>query len=271
MSKNLNIVWNNNRKIQLRLLDNPAAEYIYKSFKFLQHLKLDFINNPKDNPYSSVYNGSDASIDNLKSAANILDIQINVDELDSQNYLNHLHCIYEKNYNGDPNWLVFHEMIHMIEHARRNKYAEGIAFDFREKTDPLIQKFDRSWFSFSTTTVTKGMCYLRWQELGKRPYDYYEDQEPNNIDRICELVKPWIYLRPNIFVAYEDRDRLEGKDLNKFSIWFEKYRKDWTTHWDISTWTPEEIFSVIPIGYIDDIDDMIDMFKNKDYPERIIQ
>jgi len=271
MNKELQILWDDNKTTHITLLNNIAAEYIYKSFKFLQHLKLDFINNPKDNPYSSVYDGSNASIDNLKNAANILDIQINVDELDSQDYLNHLHCIYEKNYNGGPNWLVFHEMIHMIEHARRNRDPEAIVFDFREKADVLIQKFNRSWFSFSTTHVEKGMCYLRWQELGKRPYDYYEDSEPDDISRICELAKPWIYLRPNIFVAHKDANRLEGKDLDKFSNWFELYRKDWTAYWDVSDWNPIEMFSVIPIGYINDVDVLLDNFKNKIYPERIIR
>jgi hypothetical protein len=52
-------------------------------------------------------------------------------------------------------------------------------------------------------------------------------------------------------------DRNLYKKYNKeidFERWFEQYKPQWCQHWNINDWSIEEMFSVIPIGEILNID-----------------
>jgi len=268
---NLLIKWDHLDPITIELFDNPVSDKIYSKFKYLGQINLNIPNHPRDNPYSNTNQNINDATSYLFKCARLLNLDLDENRILTQDYLNYLHEVYEKNYNGDPLWLEFHEMIHTNEVLQAGGLLRPIAFDYRERNGPLIEDFDRMYLQYSTTSVSAGCCYIKWQELSKDPYDYYIRKEPNNIDRLKELSKPWLNLKPNIFVQLTDTDFIKGKDILGFNKWFEIYKSDWTSHWQLDNWSVEEIFSVIPVGKVTDINELINRYKQNNYPTRIVQ
>jgi len=265
----LTIHWNNNTDIDIALNDTPAAHAMYRYYKHLQHLKFDFKSHTYDNPFDQDHYKLDQSLTNVQQAAHRLGLTVDANYKVTQQDLNCWHEIYEKNYNGDPTWLEFHESIHMAEMLLRNDDVTDINFDYREQAGMLVTPFDRTWLKFGTTKVTKGTVFVQWQELGKTPYNYFIDGEPDNCKRLCELAKPWVYFKPNIYISVVDIDHAENRRWEDFNNWFAKYRQCWTQHWEINNWRPEEMFTVIPIGTVDNVSLLVNRFQNNQFPDRI--
>jgi hypothetical protein len=183
-----------------------------------------------------------------------------------QPYFNHIHKLYEQGYDGSPAWLDFHEHIHLCE-----TYHQGprMVIHYREKAGLLQRKFNIDWLAGATTKIKTGDVFLEWAELGKTPYSYWEDQEPNNINRICELAKPWINLIPKLQVALEDKDILSDKKIVEFEKWWAEYNESWCQHWQLPKWTISDQFSVIVIGQINAPETMIDLLKNQIHPIKV--
>jgi hypothetical protein len=185
-----------------------------------------------------------------------------------QQYFNELHKIYELNYNGQRNWLDFHEHIHLCE-SYHNWRPEILDIDYREKSGMLEKPFDLKWLEDSTTVVKAGDVFVSWSELGKTPYGYWDNNEPDNIDRLCELAKPWLILRPKIKIALEDIDFLKNKKITEFESWWSKYESDWCQHWNLKSWSTQEIFSKTVFGQIQEVDAVRDLLKNNINPTEI--
>ena len=77
----------------------------------------------------------------------------------------------------------------------------------------------------------------------------------------------------NIATQYQDRSEklraLLATDKTKVDNWILKFQKDWTDYWKISDWKIEGEGAALPIGSVDNIDMLIECFKNQDYPTRI--
>jgi hypothetical protein len=255
-----------NTQIQLTLYSNPVADYVLQQFKHLQHVDLE--SGPRDNAYNSVHVDPAAVREHIQTAAAELNIKLQ-DRLDNQEYLNYLHELYEKNFNGHRLWLDFHEMIHTAEQHNGHLYPKIFTVDYRTKAGALTKSFNRDYLKYAITSLRKGQAYIIWQELGKTPYNYYVDSEPNNIQRLCELAKPWLHLRPSFFIACEDFDFVACADFAGYCDWFDAYRTAWCQHWGIQDWTDEESFMVIPIGEVGDIDTLIDNLKQGNTVQRV--
>ena len=102
-----------------------------------------------------------------------------------------------------------------------------------------------------------------WTELGKSPYEYWHNGEPDNIDRMCVLSKPWLNLKPKLKIVLDSHDAIPP-DLTEFDAWFSQYKQQWCRHWNLQDYTHKEMFGRIPIGYVDDIDKLDHLLKNND-------
>jgi hypothetical protein len=246
---------------------NPVSEYIIKSFRHLQHLPIPFHIYDYPKYYSS---NKDLMYSNLISSADKLGVEIDVLKLTNQDYLNYLHKVYETGYNKGTNiWLEFHEMIHLIESLNnKNKHStDQIIINFRDSAGPLEKSFDKEYLAYSAQTITKGTCFCQWSELGKVPIQYWMDNEPDNIQRLCQLAKPWTILRPSFIIALEDIDfRLSPEKQQGFNEWFAKHKQVWMQHWKLDSWSEAEMNSVIPIGQVKDISLLV----NKIHSGRIL-
>jgi hypothetical protein len=101
-----------------------------------------------------------------------------------------------------------------------------LKIDYNEKSGLLEKPFDRQWLKDAKSKITAGDVFICWQELGKTPYTYWSDNEPNDIVRMQQVIKPWVKLKPNIFVALEDIDLEEKSKLTEFGFWWAQYSKE---------------------------------------------
>jgi hypothetical protein len=186
-----------------------------------------------------------------------------------QQYFNYLHTIYEKNYNGTTDWLNFHEHIHLCE-TYFTKPPMCLILDHRETAGPLKTKFNIDWLKDSVTQVCPGDVYLRWAELGKIPYEYWTNNEPNDITRMCELAKPWNILYATVSVALENIDLLAGKNIDAFNTWWVQYHDQWCEHWQIPNWPIHYQYGMIKIGKISKVEEIKILLNENIYPINVV-
>jgi len=262
----LNLKFKDNSSVKIILDDNgPLKKFILKTIKHLQNLDIKF--SDWDNPYYI----EDPEKLLLKYAADL-----NIDVSDSnikgnQSVLNYLHKIYEKNYNGDSIWLNFHEQIHRCEKKYRD--LNTVNLEWREKAGLLNSTISKSLIdSHGITKIERGDVCMGWSELGKLPYDYWLDNEPNNFSRLCELVKPWITLRPKFKIYCEEYDTLLDKMHHKsvFNQWWANFEKDWCEYWDLPEYSFETQFKVIKVGTVADMNCLDDKLKQFNTPTRLV-
>jgi hypothetical protein len=254
------------------LLDssNSLGDLYQKIYKNLSRLPIPW--RPWDNPYYKENVNYSEMIDRLSYYAQKVSIDIDRSRclVQDQQYFNYIHKIYEENYDGDPCWLDFHEHIHICEdYSRSNRHSHTVCIDYREKAGPLEKPMDRQWLNDTQTKVSAGDIYVSWSELGKTPYTYWKNHEPNDLMRMCELAKPWVKLCPKIYIALEDTNTLENVEREVFENWWEKYHTDWAKHWGIPHWKIENMFGVCVFGKIIQVDLLKAQLKNNAVPIKI--
>jgi hypothetical protein len=262
--------FNNGTQIEIELVQGDVATDLTKIYKHLQHVPLNF--KKWDNPFYLDHVTLDELINNLKILGTQVAVDVDTDKCfaSQQSYYNQLHKIYEIGYNGNPEWLDFHEHIHLCEQYYRNLNPRSISIDYRERAGPLTKIFNNAYLSNMITEIVPGTVYVEWAELGKPPYYYWLDKEPDDLDRLCQLAKPWLTFKPRLRVATQHINLLEHVDLN-FHNWWEQYESNWCKHWHIAKWPIEFMKGVIQVGKINDehLNVMIDLFRQQMPVERI--
>jgi hypothetical protein len=266
----MKILFSNNVTVDLEIDDSPVGKIYQKTYKHLSPIPIPFSLWDNRYHYKNTVEYSEL-VDQLILYASR--ISINIDKArclaQDQDYFNAIHKIYEKKYDGSSGWLNFHEHIHMCEHYY-NRSPSVLSIDYREKMGPLEKPFDRSWQSNTTTKIKAGDVFVAWSELGKTPYTYWADHEPIAMDRMCELIKPWIKLIPKIKIALEDIDRLENIKVAEFETWWEQHKGPWLQHWNLSDWTTHDIFSVNVFGRTTQLDLLLAQVENNITPTRVL-
>lgn len=262
----INLILDNDNEYHINIdNENPLGKYILDSFKHLQNLPLCLGLRDLPIKYDKSYLHNQL-LDTSK------ELGLNIDQRTDQSYLNYLHTIYEKQ--GPLNdlnetWLEFHELIHLIEECNNHFVKTSIHIDYRNKAGLLEKPFSREYLDYSTLTYKKGDVVMTWAELGKTPYAYWKNGEPNDIDRIKQLAKPWTTIRPCFEIKITDGSSLKVTDKNMFIAWFSQYMKEWMDHWQILDWTYEEQFCYIKIGEIDNLDNLLSDINLGNLPVRI--
>ena len=246
----MRIIFHNSAEIQIALNNTPVKTIVQQMFKHLGSVVLPF--RSWDNPFLTKTNNLPQMVDDLAKFGSKLGIIVDTVRCrqQDQNYLNQLHKVYEDNYDGNPAWLDYHEHIHMCE---TNRASTSLVLYHRELAGPLIKPMDLSCLSCSTLEIKAGDVYVTWAELGKTPYQYWLDRETDNQERLCILAKPWINFYPKIMVALEPRHSLEGIDQVGFQSWWQSRHDHWCNHWNIDSWTIQDMFSAIIIGTLDNV------------------
>jgi hypothetical protein len=260
------IVFSNNTAVDLILEPTPLAAVYQKIYKHLGQVPVPF----RDWDHPFYCNTLTELVDQLILYASKVSVTVCRESCLNQDrdYFNAIHKIYENNYNGDPAWLNFHEHIHMCE---RWPVQESIlTIDYREKSGMLEQPFDIAWLENATTEIKAGDVFVEWAELGKTPYYYWKNNEPADITRMCELAKPWLTLRPKIIVALADIDTMHNVDVLEFESWWKQHSEEWCRHWNISSWSTVDMFSVVRLGHAPEFANIIEQLKNNNTPTKIL-
>lgn len=267
----MQILFSDRDTIDLTLASTPVGLVYQKIYKHLCHVSIPFCE--WDNPYYVINTPYEELVNKLIFYATRVSVQIDLNAcmVQDQHYFNTIHAIYEKNYNGNPDWLNFHEHIHLCEKINKVECCNFLHIDYREKAGMLEQAFDRDWLRYSTTKIKAGDVFVQWAELGKTPYMYWKTGEPDEPTRMCELIKPWLRLKPKVCVALEDIDTLKNIECQEFESWWSKHSKNWCHHWNISTWTLNDIFSAVVFGRAEDFVKIKEKLKNAITPTKILQ
>jgi hypothetical protein len=268
----MKILFENSAEICVELNSSPVIPALQGMFKHLQHVDIPF--RIWDNPYHVDTRPFEDLVHDLVAHARVLGITVSVDQcLDRrQSYLNDLHKIYEQNYNGDPAWLNFHEHIHMLENFKHDsEHNDFLIIDYREKSGMLQIPMHKDWIASTQTKVSAGDVFLHWAELGKTPYRYWLDGEPDQVARLCELAKPWLILRPKLFVALKDHDALDKKNLDQFENWWQLHKSAWCRHWNLDDWNLGHMLGCLVIGQVTDLSSTMDLLKQQVSPKRVLE
>ena len=273
----LSIKWRDGRCVDIQLFDNPVAEYYYQCIKHLQHLDLHF--NLRTNPLHPDRLSLQKRLQNLLVMASRCEVDVNEDRLLDQTYLNVLHDKYFDNTDGkgcdNPDWLNFHDAIHVVEQWYNHEPQGSIWVDFQQLAGHFVTHFDRHLLKYSTTNVTAGTCYIEARELGKTICKYIMDDEPFELEHMCKIMKPWIDLKPVLNIAVQDEDKqsmfttVQSLYHQRLQTWLTDFQKTWTKHWNLENWDITNEHRVLPIGHIHDIETVVNCFKQQDYPVRI--
>lgn len=267
MTKKLKLVFSDDSDLIINLNNSITADKLANMSKYLQRIPLRFTN--YDNPFSYTY---PIIIKQLFKSANFLGINIDQSRLEDQIYLNELHKVYEEGYNGDKIWLEFHESIHMLETMYSGQISTTCSLDYREMSGPVECKYSIEELLTCQTTFAAGDCFVSFAELGKIPYFYWKDGEPDNINRLMQLAKPMIRLTFRIRIALIDIDKaINQQDQIEFDKWFNTYKNDWCKHWSISDWSITQMIGGIKIGEINDVELLVDKLRNNKIPTKLIQ
>jgi hypothetical protein len=261
----MKLIFSDNQTVDLVLNDNPLTPVYQKIYKHLSSVLIPF--RPWDNPYFCDHITYTEQVDNLISYAHKISIDIDRKKcLDQdQMYFNMIHKIYEQNYDGDPAWLDFHENIHLCE-MYFMKRKNFLVIDYREKSGLLEKPMQPDWLMNVTTKITAGEIFVNWAELGKTPYSYWKNNEPNDIERICQLAKPWLKLRPKIHIALRDIDTLEDVQQDEFNHWWQQHRERWNAHWNLPAWDFDNMFGVSVLGNTPQLTLLNNQLKNNAVP-----
>ena len=128
--------------VDIELYPGPTTDLIVRCYKHLQHVPLPI--RDWDYPFYLDQIKLEHVIEKLCNFAMQLGVEIDPEQCDQQSYLNYLHGVYEKNYNGRPLWLDFHENIHLCEELNKLKRGKVLAINYRELAGPLLLDFDRT-------------------------------------------------------------------------------------------------------------------------------
>lgn len=267
------LILSNGDKFSLNLQDCFTKDIVTRWFKHLQHVDIPW--RPWEYLKWIEISSWDYITETIIRLGSQVDIKVQPDQLNDQTYLNFLHQLYEKGYNGQQKWTDYHELIHVVEskqstaqNARCTRPVLGI--NYRHLAGPLKIKFQYKWLDLCKPKVKKGTIYLAWDELGKTPYSYFSDQEPNDLWRFVELSKPWIWLRPKLHIAVDDIDFIPVSFISEWDAWYKDKHDVFCQHYQLPHWSLSDMYSVLPIGHIPDIDQLESSVINGNRPQRII-
>jgi hypothetical protein len=124
------------------------------------------------------------------------------------------------------------------------------------------------WLKISTqqSQLQPGDLYLQWAELGKTPYRYWMDNEPDDKERLCNLAKPWVNLYSKLIVSVGSHSHNQLDNQSDFDLWWQSRSQEWCQHWNIDSWTLADINSVIVIGKIDNFEELTNILHDTAVP-----
>ena len=262
----MNLVLNTGEKLPFDLYQNEPAVASRSQLKHLQHVTIPF--RDWDLPYQLWQTDLSITTKKFFELGTAVGIKVDTNRCNEQLYLNQLHEVYERNYDGNPAWLSFHEHLHLLEKRNRTNH---LRIDYRELAGLVEKPFKYDWVKTGNLKISKGTIYTQWSELGKTPFDYWTSNEPNDLSRMTELSKPWIKYKAVFKIALEDIDLsvVYADQQEEFKLWWAGCHHSWCQHWNIPEWTLEQMHSGIPIGFMESVDWLFELLVKGSKPYRL--
>lgn len=259
----MRLIFENKSVVHIEFVNSPITSILQNNFKHLQHVNIP--HKPWDNPFFD----RKFVPANLQMAGKKLGIVIDK-SVDDQQYLNSLHQIYENNYDGSDAWIEFHEYIHVQEARLKNISRENwYRIAYNTLGGPLKRSFDLSWCVEQRTNFKRGDVFAYFNELGKSPYHYWQDNEPDDLNRMATLAKPWLQLDSDMLIAHCDFDFLDRPDMLEFQEWWPKWEQLWCKKWELDYWDIHRIWGGIKYAECKDTDLLMELGSKHIKPVRV--
>ena len=211
-----------------KLVSNPVSERWIKKIKHLSKIK--------HSPIETTGVSFSQNIQHIhREFCKFAGLKYNKIDYNNQQSLNLLHELYVGNHsrlsklkNNDVLY-KFHNSIHELE---KQGIGKRFYIGWGTSEGPLEEQFNCN--EYYAETFVKNNLYLPWTELGKTPLDYYNNNEPAEFNRFCELSKPHVTLRAKFMIAMKDFDPPALSP--EFKQWFAQFKTQWLEHYNISGW-----------------------------------
>lgn len=218
--------------LSYRLNDTEIARKWYQKIKHLNRIPIDAIE-------SLVADVSDLTTIYRQFCSFAGITPISVDRNPSQHQLNLLHQVFETEHDRLsklPNNGIVYKFHHAIHKQEKSNQLPRTRVGWGVKEGPLTETMHCN--NYYQEHIKRNNIYLPWAELGKTPYQYWCDGEPNRIDRIIELCKPHVTFRAMFFLAHKDQPIIPFP--NKFNQWFNQHKSSWCAAHSISDWEEKD-------------------------------
>ena len=260
----MKIEFQNKETIEIVMDDTWLKPLYLTAYKHLQHVDLSF--SDVNNPYSSL-DWAQQFID----LGNRLGLDIDEDLVHAQDcdYFNTLHTYFIDHHPHDTGeWQTFHRLLHLSE---KNSPQERFAnLSHVSAAWPLRQPYPTDYnYSDEVVSLKAGEVVLKWAELGKTPYQYWLDAEPDDLGSVIKLTKPRQYINFDMSVTLTDKNLIPNSDFTKYNSWWKKYEDNWCKAHNVKSWPLKNNFSVIPLGNIADISKFEELLLQDILPKRI--
>ena len=165
-----------------------------------------------------------------------------------------MHDVYVELANN-PQYDIFSETyqlnkyIHFVEHTLKNSYPlHYFTIAWGVNDGVTMQDFDQDPYQYYTSNLCPGNIYLSWVEIGKKPHEYLNDNDPEDVDSFLNTVRPhrtWsAHCKINLTGSY--------RPSKNFWTWFEKYRKPFLEKWNLAEWTDLHEVGAIELAVLQD-------------------
>jgi len=224
---------NDVKKVKYTLADNPIAKKWYVAMKHLRNVK----------PYK---------FDSLHAAPRELSICYKdfcefagIEPLDytkiDQEVLNTFHELFvqhnERLSKVKNNHIIyeFHHSIHQAEHDSRNivpRQQLKYRISYNNQSAPFHERLTCN--PFHSKELSKGNIYLLHSDSGKRPYDYFFDNDIDTMEKVKKSMVATYTFMPNWFVCLESRK--PSKLDPDFYTFFAKYKSWFFKEFGLEKW-----------------------------------
>lgn len=112
-----------------------------------------------------------------------------------------------------------------------------------------MQEFDIDPYKFYTSNIVPGNIYLYWSEVGKKPFEYWHNKDPDNVEHFLSLTCPHNTWSAHCKIALTPSG--SGLPLD-FVKWFDQYKQPFLDKWGLDDWTVLHEFGAIELATLQD-------------------
>lgn len=243
--------------VEYILHDTLLARKWFHKIKHIRHVPVDPVNSGLED-----LSNLPAILSEFCDFAGIPNVDVDITD---QKDLNTLHEIYEQNHDRlsvlKDNAILykFHLAIHHQEDLGKTKPKNKIKIAWGTKEGPLIEAFP--CYKYYAPSVKKNQLYLTEPELGKTPFQYFENGEPSSQSRINTLCKSHSNLRATCHISLKD---IVPQEFNEgFTTWFKQFKEPWLAQNGLQDWTPVDEYCAPLLAHTDCKQDLTDFIFKK--------
>jgi hypothetical protein len=217
-------------RIEYCLANNPIAKQWIKKIKHIYRVPLDRTystpnNNTKTQQEVNFNLAADITLLN-NTIGKIYDVKIEYTQSDCN--LLHAFTVNNQYSHSVKTRDIFHRLhrqIHLLEMMLSSSQQAWLPVEWGEKGGPITTSHTESPYTYYELNMRAGNIYHLWSEFGKTPYDYWKNQDIDEVEHFLANCKPHVTFRPNFSVFI--------KDVNynyvdqEFETWFANYRQVW--------------------------------------------